>query len=198
MSVKGFKRKDGTIEKYDINALDTSFTAEIGQVLIVESIDENGHPNGFSVVDQPSGVEITSSTPEKEGTVLTVNPNSEKINLYTAEETDAKLKDLGTVEITSGDPTVGNTVMTLNPDAEDINLYTAEEIDEKVTEINSEISNLKESGAVEVTSGEPTRENTVMTIDLNSEEVNIYTAEEIDAMFGSYVTDIAFLIGGEA
>ena len=89
MSVKGFKHADGNIEKYDINALETSFTAEVGQVLVVESIDENGHPNGFSVIDQPSGVEITSSAPEKEGTVLTVNPNAEEINIYTAEEIDA-------------------------------------------------------------------------------------------------------------
>lgn len=129
MSVKGFKHADGNIEKYDINALETSFTAEVGQVLVVESIDENGHPNGFSVIDQPSGVEVTSSAPEKEGTVLTVNPNSEKINLYTAEETDEKLKELGTVEITSGEPTKENTVMTIDLNSEEINIYTAEEID---------------------------------------------------------------------
>lgn len=276
MGIKGFKDKDGNIQKYDINALDTSFTAEVGQMLIVESVDENGYPNGFSVgesVDNlikntdyatsgkpgiikpayglfvssenlyvakagqgdiakktngynpitpvdldyavkvgmttnalgwtdeekqsardligasDSGVEITNGDPTKSNTVLTLNPNSEKINLYTAEETDEKLKDLGTVEITSGDPTVDNTVMTLNPDAEDINLYTAEEIDEKVTEINSEINNLKEAGTVEVTGGEPTRESTVMTIDLNSEEVHIYTAEEIDNMFLNFSSE---------
>ena len=187
MNIKGFKDANGNIQKYDINALATPFTAEVGQVLVVESVDENGHPNGFSVVDQPSGVEITSSTPQKEGTVLTVNPNSEKINLYTSEEVDEKMAALGTVEITGGDPVVDNTVMTLNPDADDINLYTAEEIDSKVEEINSEINNLKEAGTVEVTSGEPTKESTVMTIDLNSEEVEIYTKEEIDAMFDALV-----------
>ena len=51
-------------------------------------------------------------------------------------------------------------------------------------------------GGVEITDGEPTKESTVMTLNPNADDINIYTAEEIDVMFGSYVTDIANLIGG--
>ena len=89
-SIKGFKNITGDIDKYDINSLDAPFIAEVGQVLIVESVDENGHPNGFSVIDQASGVEITDGEPTKESTVMTLNPNAEEVNLYTAEEIDAK------------------------------------------------------------------------------------------------------------
>ena len=39
-------------------------------------------------------VEITSGEPVKEKTVLTLNPNSEEVNLYTAEEIDAKLAEI--------------------------------------------------------------------------------------------------------
>lgn len=39
-------------------------------------------------------VEITDGEPTKESTVLTVNPNAEVANLYTAEEIDAKLQNL--------------------------------------------------------------------------------------------------------
>jgi hypothetical protein len=39
-------------------------------------------------------VEITSGNPEKENTVLTLDPSSESVNIYTAEETDAKLEQL--------------------------------------------------------------------------------------------------------
>lgn len=39
-------------------------------------------------------VEITSGLPEKENTTLTIDPNPESVNVYTAEETDAKLAQL--------------------------------------------------------------------------------------------------------
>lgn len=40
---------------------------------------------------------------------------------------------------------------------------------------------------IEVTSGEPTKESTVMTLNPNAEEVNLYTAEEIDAKFDAFI-----------
>lgn len=40
----------------------------------------------------------------------------------------------------------------------------------------------EEIGGVEITDGEPTKESTVMTLNPNAEEVNLYTAEEIDEM----------------
>lgn len=89
MSIKGYKDANGNIQKYDINSLDAPFTAEVGQVLIVESVDENGYPNSFSVIDQTNGVEITSGEPTKASTVMTLNPNAEEVNLYTAPEIDA-------------------------------------------------------------------------------------------------------------
>lgn len=90
MSIKGYKDANGNIQKYDINSLDAPFTAEVGQVLVVESVDENGYPNGFSVGDQSSGIEITDGEPTKASTVMTLNPNAEEVKLYTAEEIDAK------------------------------------------------------------------------------------------------------------
>ena len=63
----------------------------------------------------------------------------------------------------------------------------------------------KFGGTVEITAGEPTKENTVLTVNPNGETVNIYTAEEVDAikekldakvdtMFGTYVDEVAALI----
>ena len=60
--------------------------AEVGQILSVKAVDENGYPNGFSVIDQATGVEITDGEPTKESTVLTVNPNAEEVNLCTEED----------------------------------------------------------------------------------------------------------------
>lgn len=39
-------------------------------------------------------VEITSETPKKENTVMTINPDSEDINIYSADEVDEKTNDL--------------------------------------------------------------------------------------------------------
>lgn len=88
MSIKGYKDANGNIQKYDINSLDAPFTAEVGQVLVVESVDENGYPNGFSVIDQANGVEVTPGNPEKENTILTVNPDAPEIRMYTADDVD--------------------------------------------------------------------------------------------------------------
>ena len=89
MSIKGYKDANGNIQKYDINSLDAPFTAEVGQVLVVESVDENGYPNSFSVIDQANGVEITDGEPTKESTVMTVNPNAEEVNICTEEDFNA-------------------------------------------------------------------------------------------------------------
>lgn len=40
---------------------------------------------------------------------------------------------------------------------------------------------------IEITDGEPTKESTVMTLNPNAEEVNLYTAEEIDAKFDAFI-----------
>lgn len=77
--------------------------------------------------------------------------------------------------------------------------YTGAEIDEKleqvgtnkanITQLNEDIGNI--GGTVEVTSGEPTKENTVVTISPSSETTNIYTAEEVDAKFEQMSEEIA-------
>ena len=40
---------------------------------------------------------------------------------------------------------------------------------------------------IEITDGEPTKDGTVLTVNPNAEEVHLYTAEEIDAMFDALV-----------
>ena len=52
--------------------------------------------------------------------------------------------------------------------------YTAEDINQKLGKVD------KLGGTVEITSGVPTKENTVLTIDPTAEEVNMYTAPEVD------------------
>lgn len=58
---------------------------------------QNGIPTKTSQLTNDTfggTVEITSGNPEKENTVLTLDPSSESVNVYTAEETDAKLEQL--------------------------------------------------------------------------------------------------------
>lgn len=63
------------------------------------------------------------------------------------------------------------------------NTYTKTEVDEKL----QNVSTGDVEGLVEITSGEPTKDGTVMTVNPNAEEVHLYTAEEIDAMFDALV-----------
>lgn len=65
--------------------------------------------------------------------------------------------------------------------------YTGAEINEKLGRIPNKTIATEEQinkfgGTVEITSGEPAKENTVLTLDPNGNEVNIYTAEEVDFM----------------
>ena len=54
-----------------------------------------------------------------------------------------------------------------------------EDIPSKLSELEND---LEIGGTVEITNGAPTKESTVMTLNPNAEEVNLYTAEEIDTM----------------
>ena len=51
----------------------------------------------------------------------------------------------------------------------------------------------KFGGTVEVTSGNPSKENTVLTLNPNAEEVNIYTVEEVDTLVNSLLAEITKL-----
>lgn len=55
---------------------------------------------------------------------------------------------------------------------------------EQIAQINKNTSDIsKFGGTVEITHGEPEKENTILTIDPDAENVNIYVAEEIDKKF---------------
>ena len=54
MSIKGYKDENGNIQKYDIDSLYTSFTSDVGQVLSVDEVDENGKPIKWKTVDNVS------------------------------------------------------------------------------------------------------------------------------------------------
>ena len=56
------------------------------------------------------------------------------------------------------------------------------------TEIDNKFDNL--GGTVEITSGEPEHDSTVLTINTEAEEVKVYTAEEVDAMLAEKQTEI--------
>ena len=45
-------------------------------------------------------------------------------------------------------------------------------------------------GTVEITSGGPTKEQTVLTVDPDAEEINVYTAEEVDYKFEQFSQEI--------
>lgn len=68
--------------------------------------------------------------------------------------------------------------------------YTGQEIDErlkKINDLNTNINTLNEAldkfgGTIEVTADAPTKENTVLTINPDAEDIGIYTATEVDAM----------------
>lgn len=67
--------------------------------------------------------------------------------------------------------------------------YTAKEIENRLEQVEVHTANISQlsedinniGGTIEVTSGEPTKENTVVTISPSSETTNIYTTEEVDA-----------------
>lgn len=64
---------------------------------------------------------------------------------------------------------------------------------EEFNKLSEEIADIKQNGTgtveglVEITSGEPTKEGTVLTVDPNAGEVSLYTAPEIDAMFDAFI-----------
>lgn len=142
-------------------------------------------------------VEITDGDPEKAHTILTIKPNANEINLYTAEEIDAIANTLSDevddvdnkVNILSEEKADKSEIPTTLP-ASDVYewakqstkpTYTAEEVGAATQEdFENALNNL--SGTVEVTDEDPSKTGTVLTINPGGEEINIYSAEEVDAM----------------
>ena len=60
-----------------------------------------------------------------------------------------------------------------------------------ISKLNTKVDKDKLGGTVEVTSGLPQKEQTVLTVDPEAEAINLYTAEEVDAMMGSYTLPVA-------
>lgn len=142
-------------------------------------------------------VEITDGDPEKAHTILTIKPNANEINLYTAEEIDSIANTLSDevddvdnkVSILSKEKADKSEIPTTLP-ASDVYewakqstkpTYTAEEVGAATQEdFENALNNL--SGTVEVTDEDPSKTGTVLTINPGGEEINIYSAEEVDAM----------------
>lgn len=164
-------------EKFIPNNIPKINSASIGQAIVVDDVDENGKPIKWKAVDKAN--ELQQATSEVLGGI----------------KADVKT-DNYTVDVKIG---------------EDGKLYVPEYPKEIEVQADSELSEESTnpiqnkvvakqfaafSGTVEVTSGEPTKEKTVMTFNPDAEDIHLYTAEEIDAMFGSYALDVANLIGG--
>lgn len=203
-----------------MNKISIPSYGEVGQVIAVKSVDENGKPIEFEAVNQSGGtgggetgadgkdgvgiesVEQTTTSTEDGGVnVVTVTKtNGEKSTFEVRNGSKGSTGEKGAdgytpqkgVDYFDGkdgqDGKNGIDGKTAYQYALDGGYAgTEEEFAQKLAE---------EIGGVEITDGEPTKESTVMTLNPNAEEINIYTAEEIDVMFGTYVTDVAALIGG--
>ena len=72
-------------------------SASVGQILSVKTVDSNGKPTEWEAVDLPSGVEITDGEPTKQGTVMTLNPNAEEVNICTEEDFNALREEIDTM-----------------------------------------------------------------------------------------------------
>lgn len=81
-----------TVNKIDekiseINNGLSSLTAQVGQTIIVKTIDENGRPTSWECVDLPTGSGLPPITAEDEGKILrVVNSVPTWVSLPHAEE----------------------------------------------------------------------------------------------------------------
>ena len=70
---------------------------------------------------------------------------------------------------------------------QDLSAYAKQSsVNELSNKVDTNTENLdKMGGTIEITSGSPTKDNTIVTINPNGSEVNIYTAEEVDALLSN-------------
>lgn len=75
---------------------------QISEIHIPTNVSELANDSGFitdnelnSFANEFGGtIEITSDTPTKEKTVITIDPNSDEVNIYTADEIDSMMDDI--------------------------------------------------------------------------------------------------------
>lgn len=158
----------------------TPSAEEVGALPVGTKIPSNTsdlvNDSGFVTSADVGGVEITSGTPEKESTVLTVDPDAEEIEVYTVPETDALIEEVrGEIPVNTSE---------LNNDSEFItkavnnltNYYLKSETYSQ-SEINQRLSAIPKF-AIQVVSSLPTSNistTTVYLLKTGEEEDNLYT-----------------------
>ena len=163
-------------DRKNIHTLDWEGNAEYAGDVIANGCSGE---NPISLVETANGLnnKITTPLTAEVGQFLkvkSVDENGKPITWEVSDKPTYTAEEVGALSVDTEIPSIEG-------------LATEEYVETKVAELE---------GTVEITDGEPTKESTVMTLNPNAEEVQLYTAPEIDAMFGSYATDVANMIGG--
>ena len=169
-------------------------TATVGQILEVEEVDENGVPTKWIAVDKPTDVDLSEyvkftdyATKDKGGTARIYSTGDVNVPGVGISGTGI----LGIVGATNANIDSKITSKPITPSNLDYAVKAgmttnALEWTDEEKQAARDLIGAVDSG-VEVTSGEPTKETTVMTLNPNADEVNLYTAEEIDAKFDAFI-----------
>ena len=92
-----FEDENGVVQRKALNAkeAETLVGASLATILNSTNLEI---PTSKAVLDALNNfggtVEITNGNPEKENTVLTINPEADEVNVYTVEEVDVKLDEI--------------------------------------------------------------------------------------------------------
>lgn len=202
-------------EEFIPNSIPRVSVAEIGQILSVKAVDENGKPIEWEAVDAPTGGNVDLSeyvkntdyaTASKAG-VVTVKDSIYGLKMDNGKElrlTFATTKDIdeksgfrpiksseldyavkagmttNTLEWTDEEKQAARELIGAGTSSGEIDGWNTPYIDEEGYVVYDDSDSVK--GLVEITGGNPTKEGTVLMVNPNAEEVNIYTAEEIDEL----------------
>ena len=129
MSIKGYKDENGNIQKYDIDALYTSFTSDVGQVLSVDEIDADGKPIKWKTVEQSSG----------EGVDITIDEDGYLV--CDGEGNDGEGGNIDLTEIEADIDSLQEDVSKLSEEISDLNIPTDEHINSLISDALGVVEN---------------------------------------------------------
>ena len=162
----------------------------------IEELEKNGGGSGKPGADGFSPIASVEQT--EDGAEITITDKNGTTKATVKNGKDGKDAADGKDGLNGKDGADGKTAYQYAKDGgytgteEEFAQKMAKELPTKLSDLENDLE-LEVEGTVEITDGEPTKASTVMTLNPNAEEVNLYTAEEFDEVISKLSEDIANL-----
>ena len=192
--------------EFDTRSKITSpYTAEVGQIIVVKSVDENGKPTEWECVDMPSGgnsdinfYNINNVPFSPISAIGTENSSGQILTVDLGEMISSGKYTSGFLYNFINDKGYGSIIFKQNGTSNIVTNSSEISIKMNFDDTTSLVFVYYQRGFITFDTIDGVTEKKHNSYGTIGSEGNVYTKTEIDSMFATYITEVAELVGGEA